>query len=467
MIKKIKGYTVKFTAGMVLAATLMSTASMAASASGLQVQAKGSVVATQQVASVTTSDVASVAGNDVVSVSANNVVRVGAGKTDDAVVEDQGNMNSSQYAVDSVVDENADWHEGDGDMNIFHIYYQKARDMVANKNRMDEIRKADEEARKARQEKEAEESRRAEQYKKAEEAKLEEYAKKVHEDRIAKEGQGDVIDDQFAYVEGQGDVIDDQFAVATDDASATVNADAQSKTDDAKKAEDDLELREEDKSEQTKQLEIIYKALFPVKEALHADDETMDKIIDEKLADHKDKKFVESTKKMAKLLVKTVDSKATGTVCPCIGAVRHMVKIRLLASKANDAKTPELKEKYMIEIQETAQDGIITSIPGISDLQTVVDGGKIVAEQYGGEKAKQIVSDLFDIKMDYVPGLGSLAIQSKANLLLRKAENAKTPEEKAKYMKEYKETQAKVVVSYIPGGAAIFDLCKAIPKWFS
>ena len=30
------------------------------------------------------------------------------------------------------------------------------------------------------------------------------------------EGQGDVIDDQFAVVEGQGDIIDDEFAVAPD-----------------------------------------------------------------------------------------------------------------------------------------------------------------------------------------------------------------------------------------------------------
>ena len=37
------------------------------------------------------------------------------------------------------------------------------------------------------------------------------------------EGQGDVIDDEFAYVEGQGDVIDDQFAV-TPEAEAAVEA---------------------------------------------------------------------------------------------------------------------------------------------------------------------------------------------------------------------------------------------------
>ena len=37
------------------------------------------------------------------------------------------------------------------------------------------------------------------------------------------EGQGDVIDDEFAYVEGQGDVIDDEFAV-TPEAEAAVEA---------------------------------------------------------------------------------------------------------------------------------------------------------------------------------------------------------------------------------------------------
>ncbi len=390
MIKKIKGYTVKFTAGMVLAATLMSTASMAASASGLQVQAKGSVVATQPVASVTASDVASVTGNDVVSVSANNVVRVGAGKTDDAVVEDQGNMNSSQYAVDSVVDENADWHEGDGDMNPFHKYYQKARDMVANINRMNEVRKAEEEARKAREEQQAEESRRAEQFKKAEEAKLEEYAKKVHEDRIAKEGQGDVIDDQFAYVEGQGDVIDDQFAVATDEtvnvADNNTEATAPSvnsfvavgSVDCAKASKDDVDAKIKKKIEdcEIKRAYDLYKIPQENKshltKALENFVDGFDLYKDDKnrvcnAIDSQDKFGVaekEYLKELTKIGYGALNGFVTKEIIPGIGPVKKAAQALASFSKAKDAKGfAETTVQVMDGVKNSLQT-VIAIIPG-------------------------------------------------------------------------------------------------------
>ena len=45
----------------------------------------------------------------------------------------------------------------------------------------------------------------------------------IDDDFAYVEGQGDVIDDEFAYVEGQGDVIDDEFAVSEEEAWEAAN----------------------------------------------------------------------------------------------------------------------------------------------------------------------------------------------------------------------------------------------------
>ena len=315
------------------------------------------------------------------------------------------------------------------------------------------------------------------------------------------EGQGDIIDDQFAVapeaeaqpvaetvteapvveipaapeVEGQGDIIDDQFAVAPE-------AEAQPATETVVEApvakaqpqtvngtyEDDPELSEEDKSEETKKLEEIYKSLFPVKKTLHADDETLDKAIEEGMSGNPDKAFVESTKELAKLIANTVDAQATDAACPFMGQFQNLVKQRLLLSKANDAKTPELKAKYMREAQEAAEDNLMESImPGVAGLQTVVDAGKIVVKQAFGEKGKQIFGDLCDTSKEYAPCFGTLAISNRANDLLRKANEAKTPEMKGKYLKEYEKACTKLKFSYFPGGAAVYDLFTKVPKWFA
>ena len=289
------------------------------------------------------------------------------------------------------------------------------------------------------------------------------------------EGQGDVIDDEFAYVEGQGDIIDDQFAVAPEaeeqPAAETV---AEAPVAKAKPQtvngtyEDDPELSEEDKSEETKKLEEIYKSLFPVKKTLHADDETLDKLIEEGMSDNPDKAFVESTKELAKLIANTVDAQATDAACPFMGQFQNLVKQRLLLSKANDAKTPELKAKYMREAQEAAEDNLMESImPGVAGLQTAVDAGKIVVKQAFGEKGKQIFGDLCDTSKEYAPCFGTLAISNRANALLRKANEAKTPEMKGKYLKEYDKACTKLKFSYFPGGAAVYDLFTKVPKWFA
>lgn len=137
------------------------------------------------------------------------------------------------------------------------------------------------------------------------------------------------------------------------------------------------ELREEEKSEKTKTLETVSKALNPIKELTGVDDKIIDTGVD-KLND----KFVKDTghelpkeekiffTETGKILYNTVEGTFMGEIVPGIGGYRAMVKFNELMSKAQDAKTPELRDKYLKEAQRCCREGIVKCIPGGSVVLT-------------------------------------------------------------------------------------------------
>ena len=231
------------------------------------------------------------------------------------------------------------------------------------------------------------------------------------------EGQGDVIDDEFAYVEGQGDVIDDQFAV-TPEAEATVEAVEVAENDtevvapsvnsfvavgsvdcadssedertawkeqtirdlDTKLAYDLNKIPEENKSHLTKALENFVNGFDLYKE---------DK---KRVCDGIDSqdKFGVAEKEYLKELTKTGYSALNGFVTkeliPGIGPVKKAAQALESFSKANDAKGFGATAINVLEGIKNSAQTVIAIIPGGGGLiNSAVDAG-ISTMKYVGIK---------------------------------------------------------------------------------
>ncbi|MCQ2081959.1 MAG: hypothetical protein MJZ11_09895 [Lachnospiraceae bacterium] len=193
------------------------------------------------------------------------------------------------------------------------------------------------------------------------------------------EGQGDVIDDEFAYVEGQGDVIDDQFAV-TPEAEAAVEAVEVAENDtevvapsvnsfvgvgSAEASQNNSEEKTDNKSDITKGLEITNDILNPLNNVYG---KPICKEIDNCDVLGKDEK------EMAKLFVKTglgvADGVVLGDFIPGFGAMRKGTKMAENFSKALDAKTTTEEIAYTIEGVKNFGEAVVSAVPG---------GGLVVA----------------------------------------------------------------------------------------
>ena len=218
------------------------------------------------------------------------------------------------------------------------------------------------------------------------------------------EGQGDVIDEEFAYVEGQGDVIDDQFAV-TPEAEAAVEA--------VEVAENNTEVTapsvnsfvavgsadslatvggatsEENKSGLTETLEKINMPLNP-----------LNTVYGKPICKEIDNCDVlgNDEKEMAKLFVKTglgvADGVVLGDFIPGFGAMRKGTKMAENFSKALDAKTTTEEIAYTIEGVKNFGEAVVSAVPG-GGLVVAAANVKMAIEGYCIKKVADFISWLF------------------------------------------------------------------------
>ena len=217
------------------------------------------------------------------------------------------------------------------------------------------------------------------------------------------EGQGDVIDDEFAYVEGQGDVIDDQVAVTPEAAVETVevaenntevtapsvnsfvavgSADSLAAVGSADSAKND----EEYKSELTKTLEEFNKGLSPLN--VEYGDPIRKKVNDCDFLGDDEKEYINE---IVTTGLSTGEGVIFGEFIPGFGAFRKAAKMVESVSKALDASDANKKEdalKYTVETFTNGTEAIVSAIPGGS----LALAGAKVQNALAGYCAKKITS---------------------------------------------------------------------------
>ena len=217
------------------------------------------------------------------------------------------------------------------------------------------------------------------------------------------EGQGDVIDDEFAYVEGQGDVIDDEFAVAseeceyvTDDQLVVDNSCMETASfvavgsadlveghifeptdidEDIKKAYEDMYLKEDEKSWFTKKIEFVNKLVDP---SNFISDEIC-KTIDES------ESVGAAEKVLGKELVRNGLSTAFGAPVPGAGTPKKMLKAIESFSRGVDAPTTAGKVLNAIDGVKNCVEAGFCLMPGGGLVVSGVEAGVSVIK-YGATK---------------------------------------------------------------------------------
>ncbi len=235
------------------------------------------------------------------------------------------------------------------------------------------------------------------------------------------------------------------------------------------------ELTEQEKSEETKKLELVLRALDPIKEATGINDESIEKAVEDFMNNEKNKgrfseEDKEAIKEVTKLIADLANDAAMDIACPGSGAYKHVTQMKLLTSKAEDAykaNKPELAEKYMREAMDYAQENGFKTIPGVQEMEDIAKAGKVIVKRAAGDKAAEFVEDTLCPKKEYVPGLGTISLRNKAEYLLRKAQEAKTTEERNKYMREYEETCKRANISAVPFALQFYDVYKSVSNLFS
>ena len=214
------------------------------------------------------------------------------------------------------------------------------------------------------------------------------------------QGQGDVIDDEFAYVEGQGDVIDDEFAVTpeaeaaveavevaendTEVAAASVksfvavgSADEAQKAEETKKPKDSVVVvfdpfnpiipfkgvptsnDSENKSDVVETVETVNKFLNP-SDSVYG--EPVRKVIDNCDVLGKDEK--DYLKTCATLAIGSAEGLATGDYLPLWGAVKKVGKVSESLVKLHDSKTTNEVVANTIDVVTNTVEGVVCAIPG-------------------------------------------------------------------------------------------------------
>ena len=214
------------------------------------------------------------------------------------------------------------------------------------------------------------------------------------------EGQGDVIDDQFAYVEGQGDVIDDQFAV-TPEAEAAVeavevaendtevvapsvnsfvavgSADEAQKAEETKKDDDDLVFtfnpfysivpfravpsgnQSEKKSDALETVQTINKFINP-SDSVYGN--PIRKLIDDSDVLGADEK--EYLKNSTSLMIGADEGMACADFLPLWGSIKKVGKMSESLVKLHDSKTTADKINNTIDVVQNIAEGVVCAIPG-------------------------------------------------------------------------------------------------------
>ena len=213
------------------------------------------------------------------------------------------------------------------------------------------------------------------------------------------QGQGDVIDDEFAYVEGQGDVIDDQFAV-TPEAEAAVEAVevaendtevvapsvksfvAVGSADEAQKAEetkkdDDLVFtfnpfnpfvpfravpsgnQSEKKSDALETVQTINKFINP-SDSVYGN--PIRELIDDSDVLGADEK--EYLKNSTSLMIGADEGMACADFLPLWGSVKKVGKMSESLVKLHDSKTTADKINNTIDVVQNIAEGVVCAIPG-------------------------------------------------------------------------------------------------------
>ena len=212
------------------------------------------------------------------------------------------------------------------------------------------------------------------------------------------EGQGDVIDDEFAYVEGQGDVIDDQFAVTPEAAVEAVevaendtevvapsvksfvavgSADEAQKAEETKKDDDDLVFtfnpfnpivpvravpsrnQSEKKSDALETVQTINKFINP-SDSVYGN--PIRELIDDSDVLGDDEK--EYLKNSTSLMIGADEGMACADFLPLWGSVKKVGKMSESLVKLHDSKTTADKFNNTIDVVQNLAESVVCAIPG-------------------------------------------------------------------------------------------------------
>lgn len=246
------------------------------------------------------------------------------------------------------------------------------------------------------------------------------------------EGQGDVIDDQFAYVEGQGDVIDDQFAVAPE-------AEAQPATESP----------------------VLIEA--PVIDVIMNEVEGQGDVIDDEFAyvegqgDVIDDQFAVTPEAEAAVEAVEVAENDTEVVAP---SVNSFVAVGSAEASQNNSEEKTDNKSDVTKGLEITND-ILNPLNNVygKPICKEIDNCDVLGKDEK-EMAKLFVKTGFGVAEgvvlgDFIPGFGAMRKGTKMAENFSKALDAKTKTEEIAYTIEGVKNFGEAVVSAFPGGGLV------------